>query len=273
VQSSAVTVNHHRSQPPPLVVEPAWLAHRRHELDLRILDVRDRESYQAGHLPGAIWLDRNALSQQRGDGSVTLIAAEPFAALMGRLGVDGASTVLVYDDVWGMHGARVVWALRRYGHGAAALLSGGAEGWAAAGLPLTRGTTLAFPRRFVPISDERQRAETSWVQARTGDRSLLLLDVRGHHEYAAGHLLNARHWEWSNGTPTGSRAALRPADELRAELRACGITPERRIVTYCSSGMRAAHTYLLLRSLGYPDVRVLDGQWRGLVRQSVDLAL
>jgi thiosulfate/3-mercaptopyruvate sulfurtransferase len=56
----------------------------------------------------------------------------------------------------------------------------------------------------------------------------------------------------------------RPPAELRAELLRQGITPDRRIVTYCSSGMRAAHTYLLLRSLGYPDVRVLDDAWRTL---------
>jgi thiosulfate/3-mercaptopyruvate sulfurtransferase len=58
---------------------------------------------------------------------------------------------------------------------------------------------------------------------------------------------------------------LRPIDELRAELQAAGITPNRRIVTYCSSGSRAAHTYVMLHRLGYPEVRVLDDAWRARV--------
>lgn len=250
-------------QNPQLIVEPSWLA-RHLDAPVRVLDVRDRASYAEGHLPGAIWLDRNALSQRHQDGSVSLIAAAAFAALMSRFGVDDTTTVVVYDDVWGMHAARVVWALRRYGHQQAAVLSGGAEGWAAAGERLTRGMVLAYPRRFRAAPNERQRASIGWVQTRSADRSLLLLDVRGAHEYAEARLPNAHNWEWSNGTPTGSRAMTRPHDELRAELVPQGITPDRRIVTYCTSGMRAAHTYLLLRSLGYPDVRVLDDAWRHL---------
>jgi thiosulfate/3-mercaptopyruvate sulfurtransferase len=167
-----------------------------------------------------------------------------------------------------MHAARVVWALRRYGHRQAAVLSGGAEGWTTTGQALTRGALVPYPCTFVPDADEAQAADLGWVQARTGDRSVLLLDVRGAHEYAEERLPGARHWEWSRGTPTGSWAVTRPADELRVELRRYGIVPERRIVTYCTSGMRAAHTYLLLRSLGYPDVRVLDAPWRSVARLS-----
>lgn len=234
---------------------------------LRILDVRDRASYAASHLPGAIWLDRSALSLTRADQTVTLVPGPTFATLMGRLGIDGQTTVVVYDDVWGMHAARVVWALRRYGHSRAAVLSGGAEGWVGAGAALTRGAILAYPRSFALGKDAAQRVDLAWLQAHTGDRAVLLLDVRGAHEYAAGHLPGAVNWEWSNGTPTGSWAMLRPPGELQTELQRLGITPKRRIVTYCGSGMRAAHTYLLLRSLGYPEVRVLDDAWRGAVHQ------
>lgn len=256
-----------RQAPLAPFVEPGWLGRRSGRPGLRLVDVRDRACYLEGHLPGAVWLDRSVLSVTRADRSVTLLPASPFAARMGQLGVEAGTTVVIYDDVWGMHAARVAWALRRYGHGRAAVLSGGAEGWAASGRPLVRGELLAYPRRFVAEPDEAQRASLAWLQARVGDRSVLLLDVRGEHEYSAERLPDARHWEWSNATPLGGWAALRPAGELRAELLRLGISPDRRIVTYCSSGMRAAHTYLALRSLGYPDVRVLDDAWREYARR------
>jgi rhodanese-related sulfurtransferase len=40
-----------------------------------------------------------------------------------------------------------------------------------------------------------------------------------------------------------------------------GIVADREIVTYCHSGVRAAHTYALLRAIGYPRVRLYDGSW------------
>jgi thiosulfate/3-mercaptopyruvate sulfurtransferase len=248
---------------PGPIIEADWLAtQQRASAAVRIVDLRDRMSYDEGHLPGAVWLDRTALSSTRPDHSVTLVPAALFAALIGRLGITAGMPVVAYDDVWGMHAARLVWALWRYGHPQAAVLSGGAESWLQAGRTLTRGALLTYPQPFAVASDGAQRADMLWLAAHQGDRQLLLLDVRGAHEYAAGHLPGARHWEWSIATPVGSWAMLRPADELRAELQAAGITLERRIVTYCSSGSRAAHTYLLLRSLGYPEVRVLDDAWR-----------
>ena len=59
----------------------------------------------------------------------------------------------------------------------------------------------------------------------------------------------------------GEWEAVRDDPALRDELIAAGITPDKEIVTYCRSGVRAAHTYLLLRHLGYPRVRNYDGSW------------
>lgn len=248
------------------IVEPDWLALQQRCPDLRILDVRERASYAVAHLPGAVWLDRNSLSNTHRDHSVTLLPGALFARLAGRLGIDAATTVVVYDDVRGLHAARVVWALRRYGHPRALVLNGGVECWHATGYAVTTGVCLAYPRVFIPNPDQAQWASLGWLATHSSDRALLLLDVRTEHEYAEAHLPNARHWAWDNGAPMSGWALRRPPGELRAELLRQGITPDRRIVTYCSSGMRAAHTYLLLRSLGYRDVRVLDDAWRGPAR-------
>ncbi len=248
------------------IIDVDWLAQQRGSPGLRLVDLRDHHSYQAGHLPGAVWLDRTALSITQPDHSVTLVPAAVFAALIGRLGITQGTGVVAYDDMWGMHAARLVWALRRYGHPQAAVLSGGAEGWQQAGHPLTRGALVAYPQPFTVCPDPAVRADMVWLAAHAGDRRLLLLDVRDAHAYATGHLPGARHWEWSTATPVGGWATLRDADTLRAELVAAGITPDRRIVTYGNSGSQAAHTYLLLCHLGYPEVRVLDDAWRGRLR-------
>ncbi len=243
------------------IVSPAWLSRQQGNPHLRLLDARERSRYTEGHLPGAIWFDADALNWPRLDGTITLVTAAPFAKLMSRTGIDATTSVIVYDDGDGRRAARVVWALRCYGHQQAALLSGGIAGWIAAGYPLTRAICLPYPRIFVPRLDDHQRATIGWVQCRIADRSLLLLDARPARAYARERLFHARHWPW----PTALPAA---ATELRAILERAGITPDRRIVTYCETGEAAASVYLLLRSLGYPQVRVLDDAWQLAVRRS-----
>ncbi|MBZ0286260.1 MAG: sulfurtransferase, partial [Anaerolineae bacterium] len=72
-------------------------------------------------------------------------------------------------------------------------------------------------------------------------------------------LPNAILWNWENGT--GLETTFRPAAELRSELALIGVTPDKEIVTYCQSGMRASHTYFLLLNLGFKRVRMYDGSW------------
>ncbi|HKK13309.1 MAG TPA: rhodanese-like domain-containing protein, partial [Gammaproteobacteria bacterium] len=45
------------------------------------------------------------------------------------------------------------------------------------------------------------------------------------------------------------------------ELETLGITPDREVITYCQTHHRSAHTYIVLRSLGYPRVKGYPGSW------------
>ena len=62
-------------------------------------------------------------------------------------------------------------------------------------------------------------------------------------------------WRRESGT-------MRPAAELRSMYEDAGVTPGKEVITYCQGGYRAAHAYLALRLLGYPDVRNYLGSWK-----------
>ena len=102
-----------------------------------------------------------------------------------------------------------------------------------------------------------QLADAQWVHAHLRDESVLLLDVRSDDEWAAGRIPGAQHLPWQQARAADGRlqdpAALR---DLYAKAMA---TPT--VVTYCKSGMRASVTWLVLRMLGHPDVRMYDGSW------------
>lgn len=246
--------------PGPLVT-PQWLAQRLQSPALCLLDVREATSYDEGHIPGAVQVELASLSQEIDGVSGMLLPADAFARKMDQLGVDRRRSVVIYDDNWGMAAARVLWALTCYGHDVSAILTGGIDRWQEEGHVITREPVRATPSTFQPRHRGEHLATRSWLQERLADTDVVLLDTRAPGEFAAGHLPGAICWDWINGVPMGSWDAVRPAGELQDELVQLGITWEKEIVTYCQSGVRAAHTYVLLRHLGFPRVRLYDGSW------------
>ena len=94
-----------------------------------------RAAYDAGHLPGAVFVDLDrVLSGPAGPAVGRQPLAEPavFAEGLSALGIGDQDTVVAYDDDRGAIAARLVWMLRAIGH-QAALLEGGRHLCIAAG--------------------------------------------------------------------------------------------------------------------------------------------
>ena len=233
-----------------------------------ILDLRPPEAYVAGHVPGAVHLDLWGLSLIDTDPA-------PLAAFMWMIehvlaghGVTASTPVIVYDDTSGMRAARAFWFLEYFGHPSVRLLDGGFEAWAAAGLHVTRDA--APPPKSEWTGTRRDETIATWreVRAAIGQPDRVILDTRSDGEFRGtvvrakrgGAVPGAVHVEWTrNLTPDGR---FKPADELRRMYDAVGVTPDREVITYCQGGYRAAHSYIALRLLGYPRVRMYVGSWK-----------
>ncbi|MEX1019081.1 MAG: sulfurtransferase [Litorilinea sp.] len=247
-----------------LLVTPAWVADRLAADGLVILDVRTAQEYAEGHLPGAVNVELSRWTTVRDGVPGMLIEPAAFAQLVGSAGIDNATDLVIYDANWGMPAARVFWSFRRYGHSRVAVVNGGWDQWTAENRPVSTDPVSPQPTTYAPpdlTTGVDHLAELSWLQAQGARADLVIVDTRSPKEFEQGHLPNAINWDWLNAVPVGEWEMLRPAEELRAELAELGITPDREIVTYCRSGARAAHTYLVLRQLGYPRVRNYDGSW------------
>lgn len=246
---------------PGLLVSTAWLEEHLDASDLRLVEMRPADQYAEGHIPGAVQLDLASLAHEEDGVPGMLVGPDVFAAIMSQLGIDETRSVVLYDDNWGLPSARALWALAVYGHTAAAVLNGGWDRWQDEARPVSHTPAVYPAARFTPRQTPDHVANLAWVQARLHDPSVVLVDTRTPSEFDQGHLPGAINWDWMNGVPADGWDAARPAAELSADLAAHGITPDKEIVTYCRSGARAAHTYLLLRHLGYSRVRNYDGSW------------
>jgi thiosulfate/3-mercaptopyruvate sulfurtransferase len=256
----------------PPFVDAAWLAEHRDEVvlaDVRwYLDGRSGEAaFEAGHLPGAVFVDLDRWLAAPGEparGRHPLPDPEVFARGMSRAGIGDDSTVIAYDDAGGVVAGRLVWLLRATGHDAA-LLDGGL---AAGGEARETGSVHRASARFTPRPWPPERlAEIDHLQ----DGGRVLIDARDRDRYTgavepvdprAGHIPGARSLPAREMLDAEGR--LKPADELRAQLEAVGVTGAGEVVSSCGSGVNACHALLVLEALGLPPGRLFPGsfsQW------------
>lgn len=246
-----------------------------------LLDVRWRlggppgiESYLAGHLPGAVYvdLDTDLAGPPGSGGRHPLPGTVSFEAAMRRGGVRAGYPVVAYDDGDSTIAARAWWTLRYFGHDQVRVLDGGFRAWAAAGLPVTMdepavtaGDFTATPGHL-PVLDATGAARLA--------RSGVLLDARAGERYrgetepidpVAGHIPGAV------SAPTAANVAadgrFLPPEELRQRFAGLGVRPGQagaapRVGAYCGSGVTAAHEVLALELAGIP-AALYVGSWSG----------
>lgn len=240
-------------------VTPAALAQMLDDRRTRVIDVRPRSAYEAGHIPGAVHLAADAVIDRDSPIDGAMLPEPALAAMFGRLGISRGTHVVLYDDQGGFHAGRLFWMFEYLGHRRAAILDGGIPRWIRERRPISRAAPRPEPATFTPALIERRFASADWLMDKRNDPEVVVIDVRPAERYRAGHIPWALSIPWRlNLTEEG---VLKPAEALRAHFAAFGVTPERNIATHCQDGKASGHTYWVLRTLGFPRVRSYDRSW------------
>jgi thiosulfate/3-mercaptopyruvate sulfurtransferase len=229
-----------------------------------------RPQYEAGHLPGAQWVDLETelsgpLHPLRTGGRHPLPDVEVFAAAMRRIGVGSGGEVVAYDGGSSVAAARLWWLLLDAGFSRVRVLDGGFAAWQQAGLPVQTGPgdpVAAGDFRGRPGQLPRLDADAVAALLQAGPGAPRLVDVRAPERYAgtsepldpvAGHIPTAANRPSTDNLAPDGR--FRPPTEI-AE-RFAGLSDP---VLYCGSGITAAHTLLALRTAGL-EGRIYPGSW------------
>jgi thiosulfate/3-mercaptopyruvate sulfurtransferase len=243
-----------------------------------VLDVRYRlgdgsygvTSYQAGHIPGAVFVDLDRdLAAPPGSGSGgrhPLPSAESFQAAMRAAGVRDGAPVVVYDDGESVPAARAWWNLRYFGHSAVRVLDGGYRAWQGAGLPVTPSAPSVTPGDFTAQPGHMPVVDAAGAAALT--REGILIDVRAAERYrgetepidpVAGHIPGALNVPIADtGNEDGTFKTPATLAALFASLSNGPASPAAG--AYCGSGVTAARGVLALALAGIP-AALYTGSW------------
>jgi thiosulfate/3-mercaptopyruvate sulfurtransferase len=262
-----------------LLVSTEWLAQHLDDPKVRLVDCRyyfdgrnGREEYLKGHLPGAVHLDwsKELINKER-PLAFKVPPPEQVKQAMESIGVGDDTLLVGYDDEGGHYVSRVWLTLNAYGRGhQVRILEGGIVKWQAEGRPLTTEPPAPRSATFTPGEPNADFLVTAEEvdRARTQPNTKVV-DVRRPTEFTGdevrarrgGRIPGARHVFWQGNLNWDGTREFVPTEQIRARYEAAGIVPEQRVITYCQSAVRAAHSALALSLAGYPNVQIYDGSW------------
>lgn len=259
-------------------VSTDWLAANLQSPDVIVIDAswhlpsakRDpKAEYLASHIPGAVFFDIDAISDQSTDLPHMLPRPEDFARMVGALGISEDKTLVIYDEVGFQTAPRVWWELTTMGARDVRILVGGGPKWRAENRPLETGETRRPPATFKPDFHAERVVDFATVQAHSKARDMQIADARAAGRFAGTDAeprpgLRSGHMPGAVNVPVSSLSAngvVKSPEELRALFAAAGLDLDRPIITSCGSGVTACALSMALQRAGAKSVAVYDGSW------------
>ena len=258
------------------LVSTDWLAQNLGQSDIVVVDASwhmpatgrsGRDEFLAAHIPGARFLDIDAVADTESALPHMLPSAEEFGRAMGELGVGSGDRIIVYDNSPTRNAARGWFMLRHFGAERVAILDGGFQKWTAEGRPTESGKPA--PRAASFDAAERP-GEVVDKRAVANGLGVPLIDARGRARFegseadprpgvAAGHIPGAGNLPYSElYNPDGT---FKSPEEIRRLFVAAKADPDKPFVATCGSGVTANSLIFAARLLGNRDARLYDGSW------------
>jgi thiosulfate/3-mercaptopyruvate sulfurtransferase len=258
------------------LISAAELAERLGEPGLRVLDAswhldgRDaRAGFEVAHIPGALFFDLDASSDQYSPYPHMLPPPGVFTERMEDLGIGAGNKVVVYDTAGLFSAARVWWMLTTMGLSDVRVLDGGLPAWRAAGGAIDSGRAQRpRPGDFKARRDDRRIADRIAVRDALAG-GFQVVDARGAARFRgetpeprpgllSGHMPGALNLPYAD--VLDADGLMKRGAALADAFRAAGVDIDRPVITTCGSGVTAAILTLALAELGRPS-RLYDASW------------
>lgn len=261
------------------LVSTEWLANEMGASDLRIVDAtkflpeagrNPAAEYEAGHIPGAVFMDLGELVDGNAAVENTLPPAEKFASRMQSLGLGDGSRIVLYDDSPLKTSARAWFMLTMFGAHEVAILDGGIAKWKAEGRPLATGKENLRHRHFTVWKDDKNLRTKANMLSNLHSKDEQVVDARPAARFTgeeadtregvgSGHIpgsVNLPHSQLFNADGT-----WKTGESLKAAFADAGVDADQPIITTCGSGLTAAVVAFGAHLLGSTKVALYDGSW------------
>ncbi len=227
--------------------------------------------YAKVHITGAVNVSYKAFFKP-GAVEGLLVSDAEIMKILGDAGISESNTVVLYDEGSMKYAGRLYFLLKYMGAPKVKILDGGLEAWKAGRKPVTKNPSNVAKTTFNGKPNKALLVAAADVKAAKGNKDIVLVDSREAGEFkgvenkSPGHIPGSVNLDHT--TLLDAKHLLKPKAELEKTLNGLGITKDKNIILYCSTGVRASKEYFVLVSyLGYSKVKVYDNglnEWKDL---------
>jgi len=233
--------------------------------EVTVISVRKAESYAKMHITDAVHLNLKDLYKP-GKLKGILIGTDEIAAKLGKKGINNNNTLVIYDKGNYKSSGRLYWILKYLGCSDVKILDGHLQAWQKARKPVTKNPTKVKAQTFTANVNAEFIASTRDVKVAKSNDNIILVDARTIEEFNGedgktpklGHIPSAMSFDFKK-ILNASGQNLKPISEIKTIFTKAGITPDKEIILYCETSVRAGVIFLALKALDYNKVKVYDG--------------
>lgn len=226
-----------------------------------IVDMQKPEDYAKAHLAGAVNVSLAEIVVNTPVPNM-LAPKSQIENVLGAKGISNDTTVIIYDNSKNMEAARMWWTLRIYGHENAMVVSGGFNALQAAKLEMTAEAPAVTAVKYTAKElDKTMIAAFDEVKAQVEQpqKDTVLVDTRSQKEFEEGAIPGSILMDFSENNYKDD--TYKKVQDIKIRYIENKITPDKNIIMYCKTSVRAAQTYLALYNAGYRNMKVYDGAW------------
>jgi thiosulfate/3-mercaptopyruvate sulfurtransferase len=237
--------------------------------DVPYIALPGRHSFEAGHIPGADFLDlQGEFSDQNIGLHFMMPATAQLESAFGRHGVSNDSPVALYSIGTPMWATRFWWMLQSLGFDDASVLDGGLDTWKAEGRAIETGPARGYkPAVFTAKPKSGYFIGKNEVLAAKDDRNTVVVNALGPQFHRGlepsrygrpGRVPGSCNVSAATLLDSNTKAFV-PIADAEAKFAAQGVTKDKRVLAYCGGGISATIDLFLLHRLGYRNLTLYDG--------------
>lgn len=253
----------------PYIIETEELNGQLNSDSILIVDVGGFEAYQKHHIPGSISMDVRDLRYSMNPAPGQLPSLENLERVFQSIGLTESSHVIAYDHDLGANACRLLWTLEAVNHKNCSFLNGGMTAWINAGMDIEVDSNLSVRSEYKVIINSKVIADKKYVFDAIGQEDIRILDARSPEEFLGlkspsprhGHIPGAVNLNWLETINVSKSYKLKEKSELENLLKQRNISKGDEIIVHCQTHQRSSHSFVMLRSLGYNNVRGYPGSW------------
>jgi len=233
------------------LVGPQWI--EKSGPNVKIIDVRRRVDYEAGHIPGAISIPVTIFVKSIGRLKDAL-GPQEFEDLMSKFGIQNESIIVTYDDQWGVYASRLLWTLDLYGHKDLYLLDRNFLTYKRDKGRVSHSNPRIKKSIYVAKLNAHFASSISHISNILDSTNEMIIDAGERMDFLNGHIPGAINLPWR--LCLGKDRNFLPKERIKRIFKEHGLSIGNEANIYCKDGMTSSYIYAALRICGYEKVKL-----------------